>query len=218
MQTGTSSHDNKPAATDRIDDRFAANDVRLSPRGWLVAAALTAAAFWLIPLVWQQIEPLDMGTDYRIPYPLGNDYWQFERTCRQVCRSDQTILIGDSVVWGHYVDCGATLSHYLNGELGEGTFANLGVDGIHPVALSGLVEQYAGAMRNKRVIVNCNLLWISSPRHDLSSDKEAPLNHPALVPQFAWRIPSYRAVALRTIGDRCRPAFCRSCGGPITCG
>ncbi len=74
----------------------------------------------------------------------------------------QTILMGDSVLWGHYVDSDETLSHCLNGESAEGRFANLGIDGIHPVALSGLVEQYAGAIRNKRVIVNCNLLWISS--------------------------------------------------------
>ena len=57
-----------------------------------MAAALTAAAFWLIPLVWQQIEPLDMGADYRVPYRLGNDYWNFERTCRQVCRGDRDDL------------------------------------------------------------------------------------------------------------------------------
>ena len=198
MQTGESSHDASPTATERTDERFAANDVRLSLRGWLLAAALTAAAFWLIPLVWQKIEPLDLGADYRVPHRLGNDYWNFERTCRQVCRGDQTILLGDSVLWGHYVDSDETLSHCLNGESAEGRFANLGIDGIHPVALSGLVEQHAGAIRNRRVIVNCNLLWISSARHDLSSDKEAPLNHPALVPQFAWRIPCYRA----SISDR----------------
>jgi hypothetical protein len=198
MPTGGSSHDKGPAATDRIDDRFAANDVRLSPHGWLTAVALTAAAFWLIPLVWQRMEPLDVGADYRVPYRLGNDYWNFERACRQVCRGDETLLIGDSVLWGHYVDSDATLSHYLNGESAKGRFANLGIDGIHPVALSGLIEQYAGAIRNKRVIVNCNLLWISSPRHDLSSDKESPLNHPALAPQFALRIPCYRA----SISDR----------------
>ena len=112
---------------------------------------------------------------------------------RQVSRDDDTILIGDSVVWGHYVDSSATLSHCLNEESAAGRFTNLGLDGGHPVALSGLIEQYAGAIRNKRVVVHCNLLWISSPRHDLSSDKETPLNHPALVPQFWCRIPCYRA-------------------------
>ncbi len=186
-------------AEDMPDERFAANDVRLSPRGWLLAGALTACAFWLIPLGWQTIEPLGLDADHRIPFRLGNDYWNFERTSRVVCRGDEAILVGDSVLWGHYVDTDATLSHYLN-EASESGFANLGVDGIHPVALAGLVRHYGGAIRNKRVIVNCNLLWMSSPRHDLSSDKETPFNHPALVPQIAAKIPCYRAGLSERLG------------------
>jgi len=200
MQATATTRETERAAIRPVDDRFAANDVRLSPCGWLVAAVVTLAAFWIIPLVWQSLEPLEMGVDYRIPYRLGNDYWQFERTCRQACRGDATILIGDSVMWGHYVGTHQTLSHCLNESSPDRTYANLGVDGIHPVALYGLVTHYARAIRNKRVIVNCNLLWISSPQHDLSSGKEARFNHPALVPQFACRIPSYRATASERLG------------------
>ncbi len=178
---------------DAPDERFAANDVRLSPRGWLLAGALTACAFGLIPLVWQAIEPLRLDADYRVPFRLGNDYWNYERASRQICRGDETLLVGDSVLWGHYVDTSGTLSHYLNGTSENHQFANMGVDGIHPVALAGLVEHYGGPIRNRRVIVNCNLLWMSSPRHDLSSDKETPFNHPAPVPQFALKIPCYRS-------------------------
>lgn len=182
------------------DNRFAANDVRLSPRGWLLVAALTLLAFWLIPRVWQSLEPLRLDADYRIPFRLGNDYWNYRRTCREVCRGDETMLVGDSVLWGHYVDSHETLSHYLNEDSGREAFANLGVDGIHPVALAGLVDYYGDAIRNKRVLVNCNLLWMSSPRHDLSSDKETPFNHPALVPQFTASIPSYRATLSERLG------------------
>ena len=81
MRTGETSHDLNPRTTDRTDDSFAANDVRLSLRGWLMAAALTAAAYWLIPLGWCCWEPLDRGADYRVPYRLGNDYWNFEQVC-----------------------------------------------------------------------------------------------------------------------------------------
>ncbi len=197
---------NEPSSTyhsgarDGPDDRFAANDVRLSARGWLIVAALTLLAFRLIPLVWQKIEPLGLKADYRIPFRLGNDYWNYRRTSREVCRGGATLLVGDSVVWGHYVDSRAALSHYLNAVYGDREFANLGVDGIHPVALAGLVDFYGDAIRDKRVIVNCNLLWMSSPRHDLSSDKEAPFNHPALVPQFAVNIPCYRATLSERLG------------------
>ena len=48
MQTNESTkHDGQQTA----DVPFAANDVRLSPREWLVAAVLIAGAFWLIPLI-----------------------------------------------------------------------------------------------------------------------------------------------------------------------
>jgi hypothetical protein len=187
-------------AQDAPDDRFAANDVRLSPRGWLLAGALTLLAFWLIPVAWQRIEPLGLKADYRIPFRLGNDYWNYRRTSREVCRGDETLLVGDSVLWGHYVDSHETLSHDLNAAAGDDEFANLGVDGIHPVALAGLVDCYGDAIRNKRVIVNCNLLWMSSPRHDLSSDKETPFNHPALVPQFTEDISCYRATLSERLG------------------
>lgn len=183
-----------------IDDRFAANDVRLSLGGWLIAGTLTVAAFWLIPLAWQRIEPLAAKSDYRVPYRLGNDYWNYERTCHAIGPRHGAVLIGDSVLWGHYVESRETLSHNLNELLGEARLANLAVDGIHPVALAGLIENRAKAIRNQRVIVNCNLLWLSSPRHDLSSGEEAPLNHPALIPQFAVRIPSYKASLAERLG------------------
>jgi len=188
------------AAAQSPEVRFAANDVRLSPHGWIVAALLIAGAFWAIPAVWQRIEPVTIGPDYRVPYRLGYDYWNYQRTCRQVCAGEQTLLVGDSVVWGHYVAGDQTLSHYLN-RLADGPrFANLGIDGIHPVALAGLVRYYGGAIRGKRVIVNCNLLWMSSARHDLSADEESAFNHPALVPQFLPRIPAYKASVSQRLG------------------
>lgn len=199
MQTGESLSTTTPAEGG-VDDRFAANDVRLSLGDWLIAGTLTLGAFWLIPLAWQRIEPLGAESDYRVPYSLGNDYWHYERTCNEICRASSAVLIGDSVLWGHYVESKDTLSHYLNELLGEERLANLAVDGIHPVALAGLIENHAKAIRSQRVIVNCNLLWLSSPRHDLSSVEEAPLNHPALVPQFAVRIPSYRAPLAERLG------------------
>ena len=101
------------------------------------------------------------------------------------------LLIGDSVIWGHYVASEETLSHYLNEAAGGPKFANLGVDGIHPIAMSGLLEYYGTPIVSKDVILQCNLLWMSSPRHDLRTDKAFSFNHPKLVPQFYPRIPCY---------------------------
>jgi hypothetical protein len=180
--------------------RYASNDVRLSPRQCLVAALLIAAIFWLIPAAWERLEPLDAGPDYRVPYALGNDYWNYARTCRQLAAGEKILLVGDSVIWGHYVSSEETLSHDLNRLTGREHFVNLGLDGIHPVALCGLIEHYGRAISGERVILNCNLLWMSSPRHDLSADKEFAFNHPGLVPQFSPRIPCYRAPLGQRLG------------------
>ncbi len=153
--------------------------------------AIVAIVFWAVPRLWPHLEPLETGPDYRIPYRLSSDYWFFDRYCRQVSEGERILLLGDSVVWGHFVSARQTLSHYLNELSGQERFANLGVDGIHPVALEGLVRYYGRAIHNRPVLLHCNLLWISSPRRDLTSQKEFAFNHPKLVPQLTVPIPCY---------------------------
>ena len=170
---------------------FAANDVRLSWRGWLVAGAIVLAALAALPHVWARVERIADEPDYRLPYELSGDYWLYARLCRRAAAADRIAVVGDSVVWGHYVPSGATLSHYLNEQAGSERFANLGVDGIHPAAMAGLVEYYGDGLAGRRVLLHCNLLWTASPRHDLQTRKAVSFNHPDLVPQFTPAIPCY---------------------------
>ncbi|MBN2474197.1 MAG: hypothetical protein JXB62_06300 [Pirellulales bacterium] len=179
---------------------FSSNAVRLSPRQWLIAATVLAIVCSLVPALWKQVEPFDPGPDYRIPYRLGYDYWMYDRYAGRVARGDRTLLVGDSVVWGHYVADDETLSHFLNELAGEDRFANMGVDGIHPVAMAGLVDYYGRPMADKDVILHCNLLWMSSRRHDLQIEKEFTFNHAELAPQFYPRIPCYRESTSRRLG------------------
>jgi hypothetical protein len=86
-----------------------------------------------------------------------------------------------------------TLSHHLNSLARRPRFANLGADGTHPAALEGLLRYYAADISNKNVILHLNPLWMTSPRHDLQTEKEHHFNHPKLVPQFTPRILCYKA-------------------------
>ena len=61
--------------------------------------------------------------------------------------------------------------------------------------MEGLIAHYGAPLRNRKLIVHCNILWMTSPKADLSSDKEEPFNHSRLVPQFSPPIPSYCADA-----------------------
>ena len=172
---------------------FGSNCLRLSLGEWLVAAIVVIAVACLVPMLWQRVEKFEPGADYRLPYGLSSDYWLYQRYAEWAAERYDTLVIGDSVVWGHYVSKDNTLAAHLNRLVGEEKFANLGVDGIHPAALEGLLRYYGRAVENKNVILHLNLLWMSSPKHDLQTDKEHRFNHPELVAQFTPKIPCYKA-------------------------
>jgi hypothetical protein len=170
------------------------NAVRLTLREWLVVGLFTAALVFLAPPLWKQVEPLDPSLDERMPHDLSNDYWLYSRYAEVAAERCDTVLIGDSVIWGEYVRPGETLSHYLNELGGRRLCANLGLDGAHPLALAGLVEYYARSVRDRDVILECNPLWLTSPRRDLQDPDATDFNHPRLVPQFVrlervWPVP-----------------------------
>ncbi len=178
---------------------FSSNCVRLSAYEWLFAGIIALALLWFGPAIWEHIEKFEPEEDYRIPYELSNDYWLYERYCRYARQNYDVLVIGDSVIWGHYVPQNQTLSGHLNELSGERRFANLGVDGIHPAALLGLLKYYGQDITNKKVIIHFNPLWISSEKHDLTTEKEYIFNHPRLVPQFNPKVLCYKASYQRKI-------------------
>jgi len=114
------------SVTRRGGTPYASNEVRLSAREWIVAGAVAAAVLGLLPAQWKRAEPFQPSTDYRIPYELSSDYWLYDRYSRIACSENRTLVIGDSVVWGHYVKKEHTLSQWLNVLAGDARFANLG--------------------------------------------------------------------------------------------
>jgi len=159
---------------------------------WVVVVICLSALVFFGPRLWERLERFEPEPDYRLGYKLGGDYWLYNRYCRWACAHYETLVIGDSVIWGHYVSRYNTLSHHLNEIAGRNQFANLGVDGIHPAALAGLVKYYGRDITDKNVILHLNPLWMSSRKHDLQTDKEFHFDHPKLVPQFIPKIPCYK--------------------------
>jgi hypothetical protein len=175
---------------------FGVNAMRLTGRQWLVTIAIVLVCALVVPRVWKKFEPFPTGPDYRIPYALSKDYWLYERRLQQDAASDKVVILGDSVVWGEYVRPAGTLSHYFDQETAQpGRFLNGGVNGLFPLALEGLVDNYASELHDRKIIVHFNLLWLTSPKADLSTEKEELFNHSRLVPQFTPKIPCYRADA-----------------------
>lgn len=180
------------------EDQFVANGMRLTGRQWLLVGAVMAFVWVLGPSLWETIEPFEPGTAYRVPHEMSEDYWLWARWSRRAAGSADVLLLGDSVVWGEYAPPAGTLSAHMDALDPDRRYANLGLAGMHPQPLAGLIEHYGGAIAGKDVILQCNLLWMSSPRHDLQDEKESSFNHPALLPQFTEEIPAYR----KPFGDR----------------
>ena len=110
------------------------------------------------------------------------------------------------MIWGEYVRPDGTLSHFLSEQSGQpGKFVNAGVNGLFPLAFEGLIRDYGEPLRHRKVILHCNVLWMSSPKADLHTEKEERFNHADLVPQFSPRIPCYKADLNRRL-CRCRRA------------
>ena len=176
-----------------IPDAPFVNEVRLNARQWTAAFGILSILMVLTPALWKRVEPLQTSPDYRIPYALSKDYWLYQRSLQQTVATN-VIVLGDSVVWGEYVMRKGTLSHFLNEQSGQpGKFVNGGLNGLFPLALEGLVRDYGGPLRRRKLIVHCNVLWMSSPKADLRTEKEERFNHAELVPQFLPRIPCYKA-------------------------
>ncbi len=185
---------------DRDGTAFSSNVVRLSIREWCAVLALFAVAAAAIGQVWRRVEEFDPPPDYRTPYELSEDYWLFDRYCGSMAGGERTLVFGDSFIWGQYVDRDQTLTHFLNREAGSARFVNAGLDGAHPMAMTGLIQYHCSGLKDDDVILHLNLLWLSTPQADLQSERDAAFNHPRLVPQFAADIPSYREPLSDRIG------------------
>lgn len=186
------------------------NTFRLSPGDWCLAAAVLLAAFIMAPRLWTRLERVDFGADYRVPYEAGTNYWFVARRARAAGAAGQAVIIGDSVVWGHYAEAESTLAAHLNRRAGEPRFANLGVDGLHPAAMRGFFRHYWRPPRGRTVILHLNLLWLSSPEHDLSDPATRRFNHPRLLPLVFGRPPPHRPTlpeAVATLAERGVPFF-----------
>jgi len=185
---------------EQTDYQFSSNAIRLSLREWVWAVLICVIASGLAPVAWLAMEKYEPGTDYRLPYGSSDDYWMFERWCEYSSAKYPFLVLGDSVMWGQYVKPGQTLAHFLNAETGEEDFANLGVDGIHPMAMAGLVKYYGKNIRRKAVLLHLNPLWMSSEKRDMQTAEEFRFNHPRLVPQVYPNLACYNPTLPEIVG------------------
>jgi hypothetical protein len=177
---------------DRTERAFEnSNPIRLAWREWAIAALLCLGALYLLPTLWPSAGTHLSRRDYRLPGELSSDYWMFGKWCEYAHAGYQAAVLGDSVVWGQYVRSDDTLAHHLNELTGKDAFANLGVDGLHPAAMAGMIAYYGRGIVHRSVVLHLNPLWMSSAEQDLQAKSEERFNHPKLVPQVLDRPAAY---------------------------
>lgn len=179
---------------------LSANALQLSPREWLAAAAGLLLVLLAFPAFRSTIKSPQLPADYRIPYALTDRYDLYERYSVLAAPRYDTLLVGDSCIWGQCADWNGTLSHHLNSLSGGERFANLGLDGMHPVALSVLMRHHASGIAGKPVILQANLFWFVSTgvrrtREDLLK------NRPNLGPRFGPTVTVYDERFLHLLGN-----------------
>jgi len=171
---------------------FSSNTFRLNFKELAVTGAvIVIGVLFLLPFVWSKAENIRTGSEFRISYDSRDDYWVYKKWADKAAEEYPVIFLGDSVVWGMYVDSSSTLPSKINRRLNRQVVANLAIDGLHSVALEGLLKYYGGAVKNKTVILHYNPLWMNSRKYDLSDDEEMQVHHPRLIPQFSPKYKCY---------------------------
>lgn len=187
-------------ASEKDGAEFVMTCPRLNTMQAAVLIAVCAGAFLAAPSFWYRLEPFSPDQDYRVPYELSDDYGLYRRIIDRAVETEAILMIGDSVIWGEYTKPSDTLAQCVQSNTADRTFMNGGVNGLHPIAMEGLVRHYGRKLKDRKVLIHCNLLWLTSRERDLSSPEEQSFNHEKLVPQFNHRwpfvtssVPSYRS-------------------------
>lgn len=171
---------------------FSSNTFRLNFKELAIAGTIIIIGIlFMLPFVWSKVEKISTGDEFRISYDSRDDYWVYKQWAEKAAKNYPVIFLGDSVVWGMYVDNSNTLPSKINRKLNNPVVANLAIDGLHSVALEGLLKYYGGAIKNKTVILHYNPLWMNSRKYDLSDEEEMQVHHPRLIPQFSPKYKCY---------------------------
>ena len=159
---------------------------------WTIGITAILMLF-VLPVIWKRFESPEIEKDFRYSYKQRDNYYLYSVAAEKVCGKSECVFLGDSVIWGMYSDNHNTLTALLNKKLGKEYAGNLAVDGLHYIAMENLLKHYGSGIRNKKVYLYFNPLWMNSKLYDLSDTKDFGINHPRLLPQFDWNMPSYKA-------------------------
>ena len=175
-----------------------ANSLILKPTAFAIVAIVTGFfCLYLLPWMCFRAEKLETPSRFRLAYRFRDDYLTWRRAAAQTAEKHRVLFIGDSVIWGMFADNNSTLPALANA-------GNLAIDGLHPVAMAGLLRHYRpGNLTGRRIYLYWNPLWLNTPASDLTAAGKGSVNHPRLLPQLDCNLKAYSG----SFSDRCNAVF-----------
>ena len=188
----------------------AANALLFTSKELLVlCGAVFVLMLLVLPVIYEKNFKVTLKEDFRLPYVNRDNYYLYSCCAEAEANRCKYLFLGDSAIWGMYASNAGTLPEQIN-QLLQGKYCgNISIDGLHPVAMRTLVQNFAKGVTGKTVLLYFNPLWVNSEKYDLSGKEPYTVNHPELVPQFG-NIASYDADFDKRIGivlDRYLPFF-----------
>ena len=184
---------------------YGSNSLRLSPKGLLLVVVLTVLAVFVASSLWYrlafEVDPMagDPDDHFRFSYAYRDDYCLYNKVVDNSGRYD-ALFLGDSVIWGMYVNNESTLTECLNRKTGK-HYGNLAIDGLHPVAMRTLVKEHTSNFgENRPIFLYFNPLWVNTPEYDLTGNGDISVNHPKLLPQLDFSIKANKL----SLSERCK--------------
>lgn len=183
---------------------FSSNAIRLTLWELVVLAGIMILVIFVaLPWVWNYNENIVAGKNFRLGYEYRDNYWTYRSWTEKAVKEYPVLFLGDSVVWGMYVDNDNTIPSKINFSLGRDVVANIAIDGLHSLAMEGLIEYYGKKIENKKILLHYNPLWMNSTEYDLSTKKEMEIHHPRLIPQFSTDLKCYNEDFGKRMGIWC---------------
>ena len=179
---------------------YNANGLRLSAKELLaVAAAVMVAVLVVLPFWHSRSLKVELPDHFRFSYAYRDDYYLYGHVVKAAAAKYDALFLGDSVIWGMYVNNESTLTECLNRRAGRESYGNIAIDGLHPVAMRTLVKEHGRALAGKQVFLAFNPLWVNTPEYDLTGKGDIAVNHPKLLPLFDPTIKANK----QSLSERC---------------
>ena len=179
---------------------YNSNSLRLSPKELLVVGLMVLVVFVALPIWHSMAIQAYPDEHFRFSYAYRDDYYLYSKVVDESRRFD-AIFLGDSVIWGMYVNNESTLTECLNHKTGK-QYGNLAIDGLHPVAMRTLVKEHAKplGLKGQHIFLFFNPLWVNTPEYDLTGSGGISVNHPKLLPQLDLSIKANKL----SFSERCK--------------